>query len=203
MRRAAALALLLGACRPAAPTPVADPASVSDPVSASASGSASASEPASASDPEPASAWASLRAILPGSWSVSADGGAPFPVSFSTASRDSVLVETFGPPGRQTLTTYVLDGHDVLATHYCAQGNQPRLRATAGASADVTFRIADITGLDPDEAHLVELTLRDLTPDAFTRVETYAAPDGTTEVTTYAFRRTPATPAPAQPPGAI
>jgi hypothetical protein len=93
--------------------------------------------------------------------------------------------------------------HDVLATHYCAQGNQPRLRATAGASADVTFRIADITGLDPDEAHLVELTLRDLTPDAFTRVETYAAPDGTTEVTTYAFRRTPATPAPAQSPGAI
>ena len=69
---------------------------------------------------------------LAGSWKLThpqRDAKPAFRISYKLISRDSALVETFGDPaGQVTETVYHLDGNNLMATHYCAQGNQQRLR---------------------------------------------------------------------------
>ena len=56
-------------------------------------------------------------------------------------SNNSALVETFTTSsGHKTLTIFHPDGNRLLATHYCAQGNQPRLALDpSGPAAEMTF----------------------------------------------------------------
>ena len=63
--------------------------------------------------------------------------------------------------------------------------------AAAVDGTTLRFALADVTDLDPDEAHLVELTFT-LGADAFDRVEDYRAPDGSHERTRWRFVRTAA-----------
>ena len=60
---------------------------------------------------------------------------------------DSVLVETdFPGTAKEMLTMYHRDGDQLMLTHYCRCGNQPRMRARAGAAANevsVRFRWRD------------------------------------------------------------
>ncbi len=133
-------------------------------------------------------AWPRFRDTLTGAWhGTTADGGA-VDVVFRPIAGASALAETFGRPERATMTLYHPDHDSLVATHYCAQGNQPRLRATAIAAHQLRFAAADTTDLDPDEARLVELTFT-LGPDRFERVEDYLAPDGTHARTTWRFVR--------------
>jgi len=88
----------------------------------------------------------------------------------------------------ETETVFHPDHADVVLTHYCAQGNQPRLRAAEVGDAAVTFRFADVTNRGPDQSMLVERTLR-LGQDAFVDVEVYRGPDGKDETTEYRFVR--------------
>ena len=60
-------------------------------------------------------------------------------------------------------TVYHLDGADLRATHYCAAGNQPRLKATSmeGDNKVVKFHIVDITNMPtPEAGHVRDLELR-------------------------------------------
>ena len=136
-------------------------------------------------------AWPRLRTALTGTWHGTTDAGAEVDVTFQPIAGASALAETFGRPGRTTMTLYHPDHDGLVATHYCAQGNQPRLRATALDGTTLRFALADVTDLDPDEAHLVELTFT-LGADAFDRVEDYRAPDGSHERTRWRFVRTAA-----------
>lgn len=142
--------------------------------------------------PDGRAAWDALCHALPGSWHVTYPDGAKVDVSFKLVSNGSALVETFGRPGHETLTVYHRDGAALLATHYCAQGNQPRLRALAGDARRPVLQLLDATDVDPGEAELVELSfdLGDVDGNGFDRVEVYQQPDGTLE-------RTPAHFAPA------
>jgi hypothetical protein len=46
------------------------------------------------------------------------------------------------------ITMFHRDGEELLATHYCLTGNQPRMRAVPGGEANsVTFELKDITNL--------------------------------------------------------
>lgn len=50
--------------------------------------------------------------------------------SYRSVSNGSALVETFtSSSGKETLSVYHHDGPALMLTHYCAQGNQVRLRA--------------------------------------------------------------------------
>ena len=73
-------------------------------------------------------------------------------------------------------------------THYCAQGNQPRLRVVDAAGDLAVFRRFDATNLRPDQAVLVERTLR-LAGDILELTETYRQPDGATETTVLSATR--------------
>ena len=64
---------------------------------------------------------------LEGSWKV-ADSDEPFRITIEKTANDSVLLETwFVGENKHSLTVYHMDNERLIATHYCPQGNQPRL----------------------------------------------------------------------------
>ncbi|WP_242107347.1 hypothetical protein [Luteimonas aquatica] len=147
--------------------------------------------PASASDAD--GAWRALAA-LSGDWRL-AEARTPaqqaFRIRYRLISRDTALVETFGDPARQvTETLYHRDGERLLATHYCAQGNQPRLRLRADAERRVLlFEFLDATNLQRTrDAHLVRLRFDFSDPRRLVREEVYAE-DGREDASTLTLVR--------------
>jgi hypothetical protein len=139
-----------------------------------------------ASATEPADSFARLKTLV-GDWQAPAGPR----VSFRLVANESVLVQTFvTASGSETLTLFHLDAGRLLATHYCAQGNQPRLALDpASTGARMSFRFVDATNLRaPSTAHLVRLELLLEAGDRYTEVETYEEA-GKPEVTTLKFRR--------------
>ncbi len=134
-----------------------------------------ASSPAAPSSGE--TAFEKLSAIA-GDWEASTPSGRTLRLSYRLVSAGSVLVETYGAgSGRETLTVYHLDGPDLILTHYCVQGNQPRLRmAPASGKSAVAFDFFDATNLaSPTDSHLQRLEVRLIDADHFERAETYRA----------------------------
>lgn len=135
-----------------------------------------------------ASAFVRLQKLT-GSWTCTT-GDSTVRIHYRLVSSSSVLVETFATPsGKETLTLYHPDGPHLLATHYCGQGNQPRLRLRSSSGASFVFGFQDATNLPrKDAAHLERLQLTPQGDSALERVETYTEA-GTEETTHYACRR--------------
>ncbi len=50
----------------------------------------------------------------------------------------SALLETISPgTDHEMITLYTVDGEDLILTHYCVMGNQPRMKAEKSDKADV------------------------------------------------------------------
>ncbi len=77
----------------------------------------------------------------------------------------SVVMETMNPgTDHEMINMYHLDGEDVVLTHYCAGGNQPRMRLDREASTaeKLVFDFDGATNLTPETDHYIrsaELTL--------------------------------------------
>lgn len=130
---------------------------------------------------------------LVGKWEFHAEKGSVIRVSYRLVSRGSVLVQSFfTASGYETMTVFHVDGANLMATHYCAQGNQPRLRLDAASMPDhLTFVFFDATSLaSPTASHLVKLELIFTGPDEYTETETYEE-DGKPDVTRLHFHRQP------------
>jgi hypothetical protein len=86
--------------------------------------------------------------------------------SYHSTGRDSAVVESLTSGGEPVMTSvYHLDGEDLRVTHYCAAGNQPRLKAAridlASGSGEVDFEIVDATNLrSKDAPHVASIRLR-------------------------------------------
>lgn len=150
--------------------------------------------PAAPAEPaRPELPWARLKTLV-GSWQRT-DASTPaqkaFRIRYRLISADSVLVEEFGDPAKQvTQTLFHADGSRLLATHYCAQGNQPRLRLRADADDTLVFEFLDATNLRaPSDSHLVRLTFRWKDADHLVRKEVYAS-SGREEASTLLLERT-------------
>ncbi len=115
---------------------------------------------------------------LVGDWEAKTEKGAVIRINYRLVAADSVLVQTYTTPsGRQTLTVFHRDGANLLATHYCAQGNQPRLRLD-GSSTDksLAFQFLDATNLsDVRASHLHRLQVDLVDSDHHVQTETYTA----------------------------
>jgi hypothetical protein len=70
-------------------------------------------------------------------------------VSYRMTAKNTVLVETWTmSPTSESMTLYALDNGDLLATHFCPQGNQPRLRYSGiGSDGRFLFSFKDATNL--------------------------------------------------------
>src|SRR5262249_7772350 len=106
---------------------------------------------------------------LAGDWQVTAmENGKEMsaPLTFRLVSGGSVLESDLAPGmPHEMITMFHHDGGDLLTTHYCLTGNQPRFRATASVDANViSFEFKDATNLpNPAAPHMggVKFTLLD------------------------------------------
>lgn len=138
--------------------------------------------------------FARLKSLV-GAWRGTWSDGRPVGLTYRLSAGGTVLVETWAlSPTRESLTLYHMDKGALLATHYCPQGNQPRLRL-AGATADrMTFAFRDVTDLDPvRESHQHAFSLHLDGPDRIARSETYRTGKAD-ETDTVVFQRIAATP---------
>ena len=118
---------------------------------ASAQGAGSANE----------AAWNKLKSLA-GEWEGKTPDGKTVTLSYRLVSNESALVETLRPPGEEMVTVYHIDGDSLMLTHYCAAGNQPRMRATpsAGEVKELAFKFVDATNLSsPSAGHMAGLAL--------------------------------------------
>ena len=90
---------------------------------------------------------------LEGTWSVETPEG-PAEVRFQLSSRGSVVRELMFPGTEHEMTNmYSLDGNSLVMTHYCAGGNQPRMRATELAGKRMAFESVGVSDLEESEDH--------------------------------------------------
>jgi len=135
-------------------------------------------------------AWGELQRALVGTWKATTPEQRSYRVSYRVVSSGSALVETFtsGTSGKETLSVYHRDGGALVMTHYCAKGNQARLKATVATRETVVFAFLDATnvGADQDVMQRLSIVLR---PDGFDQISVYRRPDGVEESATLRFFR--------------
>ena len=126
-----------------------------------------------------------LRGLV-GTWDAKTASGRVVQLSYRLVANESVLVETFTTAsGKETLTVFHADGPRLLATHYCAQRNQPRLALTESSAAEhLSFEFVDGTNMKEGASHLRRLEIERLGPDKWRRTETYTS-DGKDDVTVF------------------
>lgn len=100
---------------------------------------------------------------LAGTWEMKDDKGQTVTAAvFSVGSGGSAIREIMFPGSPHEMTNiYTMDGPTLLMTHYCAMGNQPHLRATAGNTPGViALRFDSVSNLrSADEHYMGELTI--------------------------------------------
>lgn len=134
-------------------------------------------------------AWGRLTKALAGEWTRPTQSGGTFVVAYKLVSNGTALLEDWGAGGdHETVSVLHPDHASIVLTHYCAQGNQPRLRIVQASGDTFVFRFADVTNREPTQAMLVERTFH-VAPGVLDFTETYGQPGGGTEVTTYHFTR--------------
>lgn len=76
---------------------------------------------------------------------------------FQVSASGTVVMETMNPGSEfEMINMYHLDGDDLVLTHYCAGGNQPRMRWVAEKSDDdeIVFDFDGATNLEPGGGHI-------------------------------------------------
>lgn len=141
---------------------------------------------ADATTEDPVAVQFEAMAQLVGTWRNAERPDSPLRVRFALTAGGTVLVESWERgTSPHSLTIYHRDGPAIMATHYCPQGNQPRLSSGANSAGEhVTFAFLDAMGLDgTDESHLVELDFDISDPAYILRRERYKSGDDTEDST--------------------
>jgi hypothetical protein len=98
-------------------------------------------------------------AQLAGDWTMQSPEGETFVASrFSQTANNSAVREIMFPGDAHEMTNlYHMDGNDLVITHYCAAGNQPRMVASrAKQTAEGTvyyFDLDSVSNLRPEHDH--------------------------------------------------
>ena len=114
---------------------------------------------------------------LEGAWEGTTSDGKPAHLSYTVTSMGSAVMESIdheGMPGMM-ITMYHLDGDNLMMTHYCSAGNQPRMRLISTTPNSITFKMFDATNLASDnEGHMSGLTMTWQDKDHITADWTYS-----------------------------
>src|SRR5262245_21532733 len=108
---------------------------------------------------------------LEGTWVAAEDGpmvkkGDPVATYHLTGGGTAVVEELFAGSPHAMTTVYHRDGADLVLTHYCMSGNQPRMRAKSTEGATVSFAFDGGTNLDPArDEHMHAATFTFLSAD--------------------------------------
>jgi hypothetical protein len=116
--------------------------------------------PSTAGDKRPAAPHLDAIKKLAGDWVEVGKDGKPTGTIVSsirvTAGGSAVLEVLFPGQKHEMVTMYHQDGPDLILTHYCILGNQPRLKAEFGKdSKQLVFKLAGGSNLRPEkDAHM-------------------------------------------------
>jgi len=92
----------------------------------------------------------------------SAEGVKPVVVEYALTAGDTALIETLFPGSpNEMVSVYHGDGEDVLMTHYCVMGNQPRMQLEKSEDPKVMkFVYKDGTSMSSaDDPHMHQLIM--------------------------------------------
>ena len=119
----------------------------------------SAGPVAAAPNPAPAPARPTLASLerfktLAGEWVAAEDGDmvkkGDLVARYAVTASGSAVVETVFPGSEhEMMTVYHADGPDLVLTHYCMEGNQPRMRARGAQGSRIAFAYDGGTNIDP------------------------------------------------------
>jgi hypothetical protein len=115
--------------------------------------------------PPPKNAALDKMKKLAGTWLVADPEGKPTEQVASiikVTAGGSVVHETLFPgQPQEMISIYSVDGPDLIMTHYCVLGNQPRMKADPNSSENqIVFQFAGGGNLDPKkDKHMHEATL--------------------------------------------
>jgi hypothetical protein len=100
--------------------------------------------------------WNRLKSLV-GSWQ-GTNEGRPVSVTYTLVSNGTALMENLnGGHDADMVTMYTPDGAVLLATHYCAAGNQPRMRAMASADVkSIDFQFVDVSNAKGPSAEVMQ-----------------------------------------------
>ncbi len=144
----------------------------------------------------PNPAWTKLQTLV-GDWKgtysgADAGGGGDVRVSYKLVSNGTSLMETLDSGHDMSMVTiYHPDGARIMATHYCAMGNQPRMAATAlgDGGRTLAFSFLDATNVkDPDGELMRGLVVTFQDADHFSQAWTSRA-KGQDHVGTFTYTR--------------
>jgi hypothetical protein len=98
---------------------------------------------------------------LAGTWEGEMQGQKGTMLVSKVSSAGSVYCETMMPGSAHEMTNmYHMDGDALVLTHYCAMGNQPRMRCVGQKSPNVfVFAFDDATNVAPGQTYMGEMTL--------------------------------------------
>lgn len=95
-------------------------------------------------------AWEKMKTLV-GTWE-GREGDQPVSVTYTLVSNGTSLMESMNAQhDMNMITMYSPDGDAIVATHYCAMGNQPRMRAASPDPQRVDFQFVDATNVKGDE----------------------------------------------------
>jgi len=100
-------------------------------------------------------------AALEGSWNGTHPmSGEATVTEFHVSSNGSVVRELMMKGTEHEMTNmYSLDGNSLVLTHYCAGGNQPRMRATSVDGGQIVFAADGVSDLkERDEVYMAAMT---------------------------------------------
>src|SRR5689334_2954454 len=115
--------------------------------------------------PPPTNAGLEKMKKLAGTWVAADKDGKPTDQVVSiikvTAGGSAVHETLFPGQPHEMVSVYTADGPDLIMTHYCVLGNQPRMKADPKSpSNQIVFRFAGGTNLNPaKDKHMHEATL--------------------------------------------
>ncbi len=107
--------------------------------------------------------WAKLKSLV-GEWEgYMTEGGQKMPthISVRLTGDGSALMHWMGAgTPQEMITMFHMDKTDLLATHYCAAHNQPRLKAVPSKDgSSVSFEFKDGTNIRPGDGHMQSLMI--------------------------------------------
>jgi hypothetical protein len=112
-------------------------------------------------------------ASLVGEWHGKDPEGKPMTVSYQWTGSGTSLVETMTKAEKpMMMTMYHTDKGNLMLTHYCKLGNQPRMRADLpeGDAKALSFNFIDVTNLaNPADAHMRKVSFIFHDQDHFTQ----------------------------------
>lgn len=119
-----------------------------------------------------------LMKTLAGTWENRHEDGRVTTLTYTLVSDNTAMMETMDIPGTHAamVTMYHPDGADLMMTHYCGAGNQPRMRCAKPAKDAklLEFTFVDAANLaTPDAGHMHHLMITFVDTDHMTQEWTW------------------------------